>query len=130
MRFKILRLSLFLLIIFNFTSTEEVVEENQEEEGKIEGEETEEDKAEKGEKEEAEEEAPTCNEELLNSYGLMGKKFKEPMEMHICTGVKESCCKLEDQLAIYDQLTKGEELPLMEERFKYHRKVRSNEGLR
>lgn len=128
MTFKILRISLILLLAFTQTTfTEESPEEAPEgdtPEGEA-GEAGGDDSAE----EEAAEEQPTCNEELLNSYGLLGMKFKEEMEMHICSNVKQSCCQLEDQLAIYDELTKGEELTLLNERLEYHKKVTANSTL-
>jgi hypothetical protein len=118
MTFKILGISLILLLTLSQTfKAEEVVEETETPEGEK-GE-----KKEGEEQEEEEEEEVTCNQELLNSYGLLGIKDKEEMQMDICTDVKESCCQLEDQLAIYDTLTKGEELKLLNERFAYHKKV-------
>ena len=119
MTFKFLRIILILLLaLTHFTITEETPEEAPETDASGEG------APEEGAtEEEAVEEQPTCNEELLNSYGLLGMKFKEPMEMDICSNVEDSCCQLEDQLAIYDELTKGDELKLMEERFAYHKKV-------
>ena len=114
MTFKLLKILILILAISQFATLEEAPEE------KPEGEEGEENP--EGE-EETEEAAPTCNQELLNSYGLLGLPNKEEMQMDICSDVNESCCQLEDQLAIYEMLTKGDEMSLMEERFAYHEQV-------
>lgn len=113
-----MQLSLLLLAIFQIRVAEDTEEAAPAAEGEA-GEPTE-----GGEEPEEEEEEPaTCNQELLNGYGLLGIKDKEDMQMDICTGVSTSCCALEDQLAIYDTLTKGEELKNLDQRFEYHKKV-------
>jgi hypothetical protein len=122
MTFKIFHLTLLLLTITQTTFTEEVIEEAAPAEN-TEGEGTESGEVKEEGGEEEEEEETTCNQELLNSYGLLGIQNKEDMQMDICTGVTSSCCALEDQLVIYDTLTKGEELKLLDERFEYHKKV-------
>ena len=74
-----MQLSLLLLAIFQIRVAEDTEEAAPAAEGEA-GEPTE-----GGEEPEEEEEEPaTCNQELLNGYGLLGIKDKEDKQMDIC----------------------------------------------
>lgn len=66
---------------------------------------------------------PFCNQEITQSIGLMGYKYPKKMFLDMCPLVKQSCCRLEDQLAIYKTWVNAKEEEGLEERFAYHMKI-------
>jgi hypothetical protein len=110
-----------------YKSEEEVIEEtDQEDEAEDTEENAEGDDAKPDEAVEDEENPPNCNQTLLNSVGLLGVTHSEEMKMDICTSVTDSCCQLEDQLAIFDHFKNSQDLENLNERFNYHKKVICN----
>ena len=68
---------------------------------------------------------PNCNQALLNSVGLLGLSNSKEMQMDICSSVKDSCCQLKDQLAIFDYMLASKEMENLAGRLAYHSKVTS-----
>jgi hypothetical protein len=50
-----------------------------------------------------------CDESILKSYGLKGYKTSEKMPLGMCPNIKKSCCREEDQMAIYQNWVVGKE---------------------
>lgn len=64
--------------------------------------------------------AVKCKNHLLETYKLKGLVYAEEMKLDMCPGVKNSCCKIEDQLTIFDNWVREEEGKQLTDRLQYH----------
>lgn len=67
--------------------------------------------------------AVPCNQDILLSYGLEGRQYAEEEKLDMCKFVKKSCCRNEDQLAMFKSWVEGGEEKGLDNRFGYHREI-------
>lgn len=67
-----------------------------------------------------------CDQNLLTSYGLEGLTQSQTINLDMCKFVKESCCKVSDQMTIFSNWETSGEHRNLKNRFAYHRDVYSD----
>jgi len=67
-----------------------------------------------------------CDQNITQSLGMIGTKYPEKIRLDMCPLVTKSCCKLEDQLKIYEYWIDGREEDNLEARLNSHRDIYSD----
>jgi hypothetical protein len=65
----------------------------------------------------------TCIPGLVQGYGLVGLPYPKKVEIPLCPMIKSSCCKTDDQVAIFNNWVYGGEATGLKEKFDEHQRV-------
>ena len=66
---------------------------------------------------------PKCNSELVRAFGMQGRVHPSLQKIEFCPFVKRSCCRLKDQLTMYNAWKYGGQERLIKDRFMHVEKV-------
>ena len=59
-----------------------------------------------------------CNKKIMNAFGFLSEDRGLEMELGMCPSVKHSCCKLEDQVTMYEMWIAAKGKDHLENKFK------------
>ena len=64
-----------------------------------------------------------CPRKLIEAFDLEGLDYPKQLDLYMCPKIKNTCCKVSDQLNMYNNWVKHKERYHLQSRLKYHRKV-------